>query len=272
MKKVVFKLRRKSRQIVTFILFLGAFLGLSGSLFSQNQDASTILSRYAKEFQTDITLTKDVSFAIKVDDQYWHVDAKAKTDSTGAKVSLNEGKPKIPTFYFHTDISTLNKINNGELNALTASAKAFESDFAPFDVDTMEGFQPGKDFMSTLFSVYFHFWTLGAPEVIPFGMDYTRFTHGAQASLFYYQKGFRSGYVAIKKGQHANKDEKSKTNPFPTLLIAIRGEGIMIVNGIEAKFSAGQAILIPAGVTHEFLNPDNEAPLECILLMFGEGA
>jgi mannose-6-phosphate isomerase-like protein (cupin superfamily) len=35
--------------------------------------------------------------------------------------------------------------------------------------------------------------------------------------------------------------------------------------------AAGEAVLIPAGVTHEFLNEHGE-PLECILLMFGEGA
>ena len=109
------------------------------------------------------------------------------------------------------------------------------------------------------------------PERIPFGLEYTRFTHGAQASIFYYQPGFRSGYVAIKKGQHANEDEKSKTNPFPTLLIAIKGEGQMIINDVESTLREGEAVLIPAGVKHEFMN-DNDAPLECILLMFGDGA
>lgn len=237
-----------------------------------NDDALTILTRYAQDYQIDVTLKEDVTFAVKVGDDFWHIIAKAKTDDTEASVMIVEGKPETPTFYFFTDIETLNQIDQGKLNALTASAKAFESDFAPFDVDVMEGFQPDGAFMSTLFSVYFHFWTRGLPEVIPYGVDLTRFTHGAQASIFYYQQGFRSAYVAIKKGQHANEDERSDSNPFPTLLIAIKGEGIMIINGVESKFAAGQAIIIPAGVSHEFLNPDSEEPLEAILLMFGEGA
>ncbi len=210
-------------------------------------------------------------FGIKVGDDFWHVDAKAKSTNAAAEVTLIFGKPTTPTFYFYTDLETLKKIEKGELNALTASAKAFETDFAPFDVDVMDGYQPDEHFMDTLFSVYFHFWTKGFPEVIPYGLDLTRLTHGAQASIFYYQTGFRSAYVAVKKGQHANENDDSKSNPFPTLLIAIGGEGKAILNGQEYILKKGSAILIPPGVNHEFLN-ENKEPLECILLMFGKGA
>lgn len=246
--------------------FLTASIG-----FAQQKDVSAILEGYAKDYETDVTFNKDVTFAVKVDDAFWHVIAKAKTETSPAKVTVHKGQPEVPTFYFFTDLETLNKLDKGELNALTGAAKAFSSDFAPFDADVMEGFIPDAKFLNTLLSVYFHFWTKGLPERIPFGLDYTRFTHGAQAAIFYYQPGFRSGYVAIKKGQHANEDEKSKSNPFPTLLIAIKGKGKMIINGVESILSAGEAVLIPAKVTHEFYNEYDE-PLECILLMFGEGA
>ena len=268
MKTLVFKLGLKQR--LTLLIFTCVSMQ-SFNAFSQNENAKTILERYASDYQNDLTLTKDIIFAVKVDDKFWHIKAKAKTETSEANVSVHEGKPVEPTFYFFTDLETLNKIYKGEINALTASAKAFESDFAPFDVDVMEGFQPDGSFISTLFSVYFHFWTRGMPERIPYGLDLTRLTHGAQASIFYYQPGFRSAYVAVKKGQHANENEKSKSNPFPTLLIAIKGEGTMIINGVKSKLTAGEAIVIPPGTTHEFLN-ENEAPLECILLMFGEGA
>ena len=252
-------------------LVLSSFFLQSSLTFSQQKDVKTILESYAKDYETDVTFKKDVTFAVKVDEAFWHIIAKAKTEESPAKVTVKEGKPVVPTFYFYTDIETLNKIDKGEMNALTGAAKAFSSDFAPFDADVMEGYVPNQDFLNNLLSVYFHFWTKGLPERIPFGLNYTRFTHGAQASVFYYQPGFRSAYVAIKKGQHANEDEKSKSNPFPTLLIAIKGEGKMIINGTESILAAGEAVLIPAGVTHEFLNEHDE-PLECILLMFGEGA
>jgi mannose-6-phosphate isomerase-like protein (cupin superfamily) len=254
------------KRIAFFCLYLQASLG-----FSQQKDAVTIIASYAEDYQNDVTFIKDVTFAVKVDDTFWHVKAQAKTTESAAKVTVHEGKPEKPTFYFSTDLETLNKIDKGEMNSLTGAAKAFSTDFAPFDADVMDGFNPDKEFLKTLLSVYFHFWTKGIPERIPYGLDFTRFTHGAQASVFYYQPGFRSAYVAVKKGQHANKDEKSQTNPFPTLLIAIKGQGKMIINGVESLLTAGEAVLIPAGLRHEFLN-DNEEPLECILLMFGDGA
>ena len=240
-------------------------------VLSQQKDARTIIEGFAEDYKNDVTFVEDVTFAVKVDDAFWHVVAKAGTDQAAASVTVHDGKPEVPSFYFHTDLATFNKIDRGELNPLTGAVKAFSTDFAPFDADIMEGFSPDEGFLSTLLSVYFHFWTKGVPERIPYGMDYTRFTHGAQAAVFYYQPGFRSGYVAIKKGQHANEDEKSQSNPFPTLMIAIKGEGKMIINGVESILSAGEAVLIPAGVKHEFTN-ENEEPLECILLMFGEGA
>ena len=257
---------KTASRIAFLCFFLHIILG-----FSQQRDAKSIIKDYAKDFQKDVTLVKDVTFAVKVDDTFWHVKAKAKTVTSAAKVTVHDGKPEKPSFYFFTDLKTLNKIDKGEMNAFTASAKAFETDFAPFDADVMEGFQPTKGFLKTLLSVYFHFWTKGFPERIPYGIKHTRFTHGAQASIFYYQPGFRSGYVALKKGQHANKDENSKTNPFPSLLIAIKGEGKMIINGEISTFKAGEAVIIPAGVKHEFMN-EKDTLFEGILLMFGEGA
>ena len=275
MKSTTRKFKR-SLSIGAYVLFLLALMvksiGLQAAASDNGTDVKAILERYAKDYETDVTFTKDVTFGVKVGETFWTVVAKVKKEDAPASVKIIEGKPADPTYYFFTDAETLKKIDEGTINALTASAKAFETDFAPFDVDVMEGYQPNENFMADLLSVYFHFWTRGMPEVIPFGIDMTRTTHGAQAAVFYYQPGFRSAYVAIKKGQHANKDEKSKTNPFPSMLVIIKGEGIAIINGKTLTIKAGQSIVIPPGVTHEFLNPENDQPLEGILLMFGEGA
>ncbi len=252
-------------------IILLALVSKTVMLSSQNKTAQYILTQYADDYQKDVALTKDVVFGIQVDTAFWHVQAKAKTGNTTASVKLIKGKPKSPTYYFKTDLETLNRIDKGEMNALTASAKAFSTDATPFDVETMRGFQPDENFVDDLFSVYFHFWTRGFPERIPFGLEYTRFTHGAQASIFYYQEGFRSAYFAIKKGQHANKDERSRRNPFPSLFVAVKGQCSMIIDGTTSLLSAGEAILIPADVSHQFYN-DNDEPFEGFLFMFGEGA
>lgn len=237
-----------------------------------DQEVETILNAFAQDYEQDVTFRQDVTFGIQVDDHFWHIKAKAGTENNAPEVLVLDGEPAAPTFYFFTDFATLEKIDKGELNALTGAAKAFSTDFAPFDMDIMEGFVPDHVFLPTLLSTLFHFWTKGTPEIIPFGLDHTRPNHGAQASVFYYQPGFRSAYVAIKKGQHANENEQSKENPFPTLLIGIKGAADMIIDGKKSVLTSGNAVLIPAGVSHEFLNPDRDEPFEGILLMFGEGA
>lgn len=272
MRKEILKIERKGRGVVVTAFFcaLTNFMCFQYTM-AQERDALTILQGYAEDYEKDLSLKENVTFGVKVDELFYHIQAIARTVEKPSKVTVHKGEPKEPTFYFYTDIQTLNKIDRGELNALTGSAKAFSNESAPFDADVMEGYQPDASFMPTLLSTMFHFWTKGMPERIPYGMDYTRFTHGAQASIFYYQEGFRSGYFAIKKGQHANKDERSKTNPFPTLFIAIKGNGMMIINEEKSAIKEGEAVVIPAGVPHEFYN-DNDQPLEGIILMFGDGA
>jgi len=256
--------------IIAFCLLLST--SLSFATGSYKEKVMGILEKYAKDYEKDITFTKDVTFGVKVGEDFWHVVAKTGSENSEATVRVKEGLPETPTFFFVTDFETLTQISEGKLNALTASVKAFESDFAPFDADFMAGYQPDQNFLPDFLSLLFHFWTTGSPEIIPFGNNLTRTTHGAQACVFYYQPGFRSAYVSLRKGQHANENEKSRSNPFPTLLIVIKGEGTAIINGKELIVKAGQALLIPAGISHEFINPDHEEPLEAILLMFGDGA
>lgn len=260
------------KSLSALMLFCLTFMvcGLHNGLAQKLKDAMPILESYAKDYELDPTFDRDVTFGIQVDNDFYTITAKSAKDAPGT-VTVKAGKPTTPTFYFVTSLETLNQVDRGEMNALTGAAKAFSSDYAPFDADVMEGFVPDETFTDTLFKVYFHFWTRGLPERIPYGLDKTRFTHGAQASIFYYQEGFRSGYIALKQGQHANQDEGSKSNPFPTLLVIIKGTGTMIIAGKESELSAGEAILIPAGITHEFIN-HNPEPLEAILLMFGDGA
>ena len=157
------------------------------------------------------------------------------------------------------------------MNAMTSGVKAFSTDYAPFDIEVIEGFQPGEDFVGEVLAFTFHFWTRGVPEVIPFGPHYTRGTHGAQAAVFYYDKGLRTGYFYIHPGQHANEHPKSRTNPFDSMMIVIKGKIVARLDGKDHEFEQGNAVFIPSGMSHEVLNPFDEGS-EVILLMFGEGA
>lgn len=275
MRNTILKISNGISEFMEFLrlpILALALIMTSLNLVAQDSSVRGILESFANDYREDLSLDKDITFGIKIDDSFYHIIAKAKSDDAAAFVSLQEGLPDHPVFYFTASSETLNNIVSGKWNPLTAAVAAFSNEKVPLDVDMTEGFQPDKNFMEDLLSVYFHFWTKGTPEIIPFGNDQTRFTHGADATVFYYQPGFRSAFVSLKKGHHANKDERSRTNPFPSLIIAISGQGVARINGEDLPFGKGQAMLIPKNVSHELMNPENDEALECILIMFGEGA
>ena len=178
-----------------------------------------------------------------------------------------------PAIYFVTNAETLNRIDRGEINALTGMAKAQSSDFAPMDIEMMEGYQPGEDFLAGLLGTAFHFWTRGAPEIIPFGPGMTRVTHGTNTGIFYYQPGFRSGFFHMEAGHHVNEPASEQINPFPSMVIMTDGWAYGRINGVELRIEAGNAYFIPAGHAHEFWLPEDAVhTANGLLFMFGDGA
>lgn len=234
-------------------------------------EVGAILQRFAADYRDDPSLQAPRTFGIEVDGARWHVVATPAREGGAATVELREGHPPEPFWYFVTDAATLDRIDRGEINALTAMGKARESDAAPLDIGVGAGFAPGPGFVAEALDTTFHFWTRGLPERIPYGPATTRTLHGAQASIFFYQPGFRSGYFELRPGQHANADPKDQVNPFPSLFIGLSGRAKARVGGREIELSAREALFVPAGTPHEFWNPYAESA-EGILLMFGDGA
>lgn len=233
-----------------------------------------ILQGYVDDFRTDVTAKGPLVFGVRVSGEGggdWHVVVGDKAANGEVDVSLRPGLPEEPTFFFTTDVVTLRKVAAGELNALTAMAKEWSTDFAPFDIDAMPGFQPDGAFVALVVPLSFHFWTRGFPERVPFGEGLTRESHGANVTIFYYQPGLRSAWVMIQKGEHVNKEARSQTNPFPSMLIGLKGKCDAKIGGKQTALGGGEMMFIPAKVTHEFWN-DRDAAFEGILLMFGEGA
>lgn len=229
-----------------------------------------ILRRYVADYAIDPSLREDITFGVYVGPEHWHVMARARRDSQPADVRLIRGEPPQPTFYFTLDYPTLVRIDRGEINALTAMVRGLSSDRAPMSTGSPRGFTPGEGFVEKMLAVSFHFWTRGLPEVIPYGPELTRFVHGTDAVVLYYGKGIRTGWFSLKKGQHANADPRLQVNPFPTLLILTSGRGAGRIGGEQRELQAGNAVLVPAGVSHEFWNPHDE-PVEGFLIMFGPG-
>lgn len=254
-----------------FLIPLGILMLMAGE--SRAADRAAMLEDWVEDFRRDPVAETPFTFGIRVDDTDFHVVVSGERTNSGEwGVELAEGFPADPCVFFKTDAETLAKLHRGELASLTAMGKAFSTDFAPLDMDFQAGFRPGPDTIPHVIKLAFHFWTRGFPEVVRFGdLANTRVLHGANATLFYYQEGFRSGWFSIGKGQHVNADEASRTNPFPSLFVITRGSATAKIDGEVRTVSEGEAIYIGPGVSHEFWN-DQDERAEGILVMFGDGA
>ena len=250
--------------IVTFICVISTVF-----VFAEKEPSvEKILAEFVADFQEDPAAKGSISaFGIKVNGfGKWQVHRK------NGLWELKEGLPDDPVFIYVVDAETLKKIRRGQLSALTAMGRATAKDSTPMDITFMEGFSPNETVSEEIVPFTFHFWTIGFPEIVRFGKESnTRVVHGANVAVLYYQKGLRSAWYQMKKGQHINKSKEEQTNPFPTLVVFTKGLSQARIGGQECKIQAGEVVFIPAGVSHEFWN-NNEDPAEFIIIMFGEGA
>jgi mannose-6-phosphate isomerase-like protein (cupin superfamily) len=268
----VFKKKDVSVNILTGLFCL---LFLAAAQSAELRPAEEILRSFVEDFRSDPAAAEPITFGIRIMGEgggEWHILVGGKKGGAGSfQVELGRGLPPNPSAFYTLDLATLRKIESAEINALTAMGRARASDPAPMDIELMEGFEPEAEFFGRFIPFTFHFWTRGFPEIVSFGRPHSREVHGARMVVFYYQKGLRSAWALIEKGQHVNRDPKDQTNPFPTMIIGIRGKAVAKVGGREVTMQAGQMAFVPAGVSHEAWNPYDE-PAEVIILMFGEGA
>jgi mannose-6-phosphate isomerase-like protein (cupin superfamily) len=240
-----------------------------------SRPVAEILKSFVEDFRNDPAAGTRWVFGIAIQgspEPQWHVVVSGRKDAAGRfEVDLRQGLPPEPAAVYTTDLETLRKIDRGEMNALTALGRARSTDTAPMDITFTPGFKPGEDFWAGFLPLTFHFWTRGFPETVSFGPAAGREVHGATMVILYYQKGLRSAWAQIRKGQHVNADPRDQINPFPTMIIGIRGRAMGKIGGVEKILEPGQMMFIPPGITHEAWNPFDE-PAEIILLMFGDGA
>ena len=264
-----------SRASALFAVIMAFTVSAFGQTGPAEKEAEKILQSYVEDFRRDPAAAEPITFGVRVRREgggEWHVVVSGRKSSAGDwEVALRSGLPPEPVVLYWLDLATLRKIDRGELNAMTAMAQARSSDPTPMGIEFMPGIQPDEAFFSRFIPFTFHFWTRGFPEIVPFGSTHTRHVHGADGVVFYYQKGLRSGWYQLTKGQHANKEPRDQTNVFPFLVVATRGSCMAKIGGKEFVLTAGQTLFVPPGVSHEWWNP-NEEPFELVIVMFGEGA
>ncbi|MEM8509234.1 MAG: cupin domain-containing protein [Bacteroidota bacterium] len=244
------------------------------SKISRKKEVEEIITSYVEDYKTDRHATEKRIVGIRVPEVggEWTITVTGR--EIGEKkweVLVTEGLPKIPTYVYRAEVGVLRAIYTGEMNALTAQAKAFSTDYAPLDVEEVNDYKPTEDDDSALNAFSFHFWTKGFPEVIPFRPNATRRAHGAGVTIFYYEKGLRTGWYNILPGEGVREDAREQAMPFPMMGVLIKGTAKGIVDGEPITVSEGNTVFIPANVHHKWWN-ESEENVELILIMFGKGA
>lgn len=242
------------------------------SIDNQGDDARAMLGRYADAWrgEEEMVLADTVVLGFDIDGtgggEYHVVIPPLGT------VELADGIPAEGyDVVFTSDIDFLRRLDRGELNAMTAIGRARMSDPTPLDFRFPPDFRLTADAQGRLLRLAFHFWNREWPEVIPFGDGMTRVVHGGNTAIFYYQQGLRTSWYQLEPGMHINRDEAEQANPFPSLFIMTRGRIQARLDGSLMELEEGFAVLVPAGMTHEFWAEEGQYG-EFMLIMFGQGA
>ena len=254
------------------IRLLSCLLALGAVLPALSQTHEDEIRRLALDYASDPNLTLPSTFGIRVDDETWTIVAVPATANSAPSVTVTKGAPEVPAFVYVTDGATFARIAAGDIHALTTMAQARASDPTPMTLDTVNGFEMDDAGRRAFLSVSFHFFTTGSPEVVPLGPPYALPVHGGEALPIYYADNLRTSWYGIAPGQHINADPRDQVNDFPSLFIVIEaGTSQARIGGKELSLYDNQAILVPAGMSHEFWNPGDERAT-FILIMFGENA
>ncbi|MEM9085971.1 MAG: hypothetical protein AAGB23_08615 [Pseudomonadota bacterium] len=254
---------------------LVACIGLFGEpVVAQNREPTPkaviepILERFVADYRKD-PLAQSITFGIEVDGMRWHVVSRVGND--GREVELREGFGDQPIFYFTASRETLNLIDQGVWNGLTAMGAASSRDVTPLDILMTDGYERGSDYDATIRPLIFHFWTRGTPEIIPFSVQHSRVVHGAPGVATYYDKDFRSAVYSVPPG--LGRDQApTLTVPFKRMVLVIAGAGEGVMGETSFRMKAGDMVLSPPNIPVTFWNASDEETLSFVWVMWGDGA
>ncbi len=227
-----------------------------------------IIERFVEDYAKD-PMAIDQTFGIEVNGQRWTV---ASTSEDGKRtVELSEGFGDRQFLYFTANLNTLNLLDQGVWNGLTAMGAATSADLTPLDIFTTEGYEKPANYDAIIRPLIAHFWTRGMPEVIPIGVAHSRVVHGAPATALYYDKDFRSAVYHIPGGL-GREQAPTLTVPFPRMVIVTSGQAVGEIGGQPFVTKAGEMVFSPPNIPVTFWNGSETETLSFVWLMWGDGA
>ena len=274
------KSNSKKKQFILF--FIWSLTGII-SINAQTKTTEEILQGFVESYKKD-HMAHTITFGVLVGEDWWHVISERKQEGykvgkqnqytfhnfSPHEVTLHQGKPNIPTWYFHfANKDVLDKIDQEIWTTSTASAKSYGSDIVGLNVRDMEGFKSGIKDDAKAYEVMEHFWKKGQVEISYFKRDSSLPTHGADHVGLYTMKDKRIGWFSIGPEQVANAERGLDKGQVPNLFIGTKGKGRAELGDEIIELEAGMSVLVPPYVKHVIYNPYNE-PMEGILVLFGD--
>lgn len=233
--------------------------------------AREIVDRLAAEWRgaEEMVFADELSFGIRVSGEGGGELTVTLSRERGARVT--EGQVTGSRATFVTDLETLRAIDRGEINVMTAMARARAADPAPLTVEFPAGFRWTPALQALYLPLTFHFFNRGVPEVVRFGEGTSLPVHGAKSTILYYDRGLRTSWYQLDSGMHINADPADQKNHFSSIVIVTRGAMRSRIGGVERILREGEAVLVPEEVAHEFWAGKGDYA-EFVLVMFGEKA
>lgn len=228
-------------------------------------DAQQIVTEMAAAFEAKHVTSRPLVIQFEV--QPGPQSITVRLDGTG-RATVTSGRDPKPSFTCKTDLTTLKNIYSGELNALTAGAKANWTDHAPLDIVLPEGEKMTPELMKDIVMIGQRFLNRSKPEMVRFGLAHSRVIHGGHVTSLFYDQGLRSAWYTLRKGERLN--EAADQNPFPQAFIILSGEGAAEIGDSKVTVKAGEAYYIPAGSQHTLWTDGEE--LSLIWIAWGRGA
>ena len=227
-----------------------------------------ILQRFVADYEHD-PMASDITFGIEVADMRWTI-VSASTDGQ-RDVTITDGFNDRELFYFKLDRETLNLLDQGVWNGLTAMGAATSADKTPLDILYTDGFEKAADHDATTRRLIFHFWTRGLPEKVQFSQRNSRVVHGAPATALYYDEDFRSAVYFIPAGL-GREQAPTIAVPFPRMILITAGSAAGEIDGSAFTAKAGDMLFAPANLPVTFWNASSAETLSFVWLMWGKGA
>ena len=265
-------------RVLILVLFLSPAM-----LFAQEESITKMLGEFVESYKND-PMAHTTDFGIKIGDQWWSVKSTRVQEGYAVgknnqytshnygphEVSLKEGKPEKPTWYFEfANPEVFKNIYNRKWTASTASAKTYGSDVVGLESRNMDGFSGGIKSDALIYEVMEHFWKRDPIEITYFTRDSSLPTHGVDHVGLYTMKDKRIGWFSIGPEEAANAGRGMDKGQAPNLFIITKGKGKADFGQGEVDLKPGMSIFVGPYVKHVLYNPYSQ-PLEGIVILYGD--